>query len=119
MLIDRSAREGSEDLRLLLDLGAVIDMEGGEGRTAMHSAARRDDCDAIDRLVSAGASLERFDYKGRTPLAVAVRYKFIRALRGLIRHGSNPRIKGAWKNTQTAMEIAIKQRDRTILGLLK
>jgi ankyrin repeat protein len=119
MIIYLSAKEGSEDLRLILTLGADIDTKSEGAGTAMHSAVRRDDCNAIDRLVAAGASLECFDHKGRTPLAVAVRYKCTRALRRLVRHGSNPRAKGPESDARTALEIATKQRDRTILKILK
>jgi serine/threonine-protein phosphatase 6 regulatory ankyrin repeat subunit B len=118
MLIHRSANDGSEDLRLLIALGADVDIESVESGTALHSAARRDNCDAIDRLVAANASLESFDCKGRTPLAVAVRYQRTQAVRGLIRHGSDPRAKGPGSDARSALEIATKQRDRTILIIL-
>jgi ankyrin repeat protein len=118
MIIYRSAKAGSEDLRLILALGADIDTKSDEGGTAMHSAARLNECDTIDRLFAAGGSLECFDHKGRTPLAAAVCHNRIEAVRALVRHGSNPRARGAERGAQTAIEIATKKRNRTILDLL-
>jgi ankyrin repeat protein len=118
MMIYRSAKAGSEDLRLVLALGADIDTKSDEGGTAMHSAALLNECDTIDRLFAAAGSLECFDHKGRTPLAAAVCHNRIEAVRALVRHGSNPRARGAERGAQTAIEIATKKRNRTILGLL-
>jgi ankyrin repeat protein len=120
MLVYRSAtKEGGEDLRLALALGADIDMKSDERGTAMHSAARLNECDTIDRLFAAGASMECFDHKWRTPLAAAVCHNRTEAVRALIRHGSNPRARGAGRGAQTAIEIATRKRNRTILGILK
>jgi ankyrin len=118
MLTYYSAKNGSEDLRLVIALGADVDIESDEGGTALHTAARRDNCIAIDRLFAAGASLKSLDHKGRIPLAVAVKNQQTEAVRVLIRHGSNPRARGAGRGAQTAIAIATKQRNRTILGLL-
>jgi ankyrin repeat protein len=119
MLVHGLARTGRDELRLALALGADIDIKGIEDGTAMHWAARWNDCDAIDRLLAADASLEFSGYKGRTPLAVAVRYKSTRAVKRLIRHGSDPHIRGAKRGAQSAMYLATKQRGHTILGILE
>jgi ankyrin repeat protein len=118
-LVYHAAKGGREDLRLVLALGADIDIEDEEAGTAMHLAALWNAVVAIDRLLAAGASLELLDFKGRTPLAVAVQNKRTEAVRGLIRHGSNPRARGTGTGAQTALEIAKGQRDRRMLSILK
>jgi ankyrin repeat protein len=119
VLIDRSAKDGGEALRLTLALGADIDIKRDAGGTAIHSAARWGNCDAISRLFAAGGSLECFDYNGFTPLAIAVHSNRTAAVRALIHHGSDPRAKGTGDDAQTAIEIATRKRNRMILGLLK
>jgi ankyrin repeat protein len=118
ILIYHLAEDGSEDLELILSIGADINAKGVRDGTALHRAARVDDCVAMDRLLIAGASLEPYDHKGRTPLAVAVRCNSIRAVQRLLVGGSNPHAKGPGSHAQSATELAFKTHDRTILKIL-
>jgi uncharacterized protein len=53
-----AARNRAEAVRLLLSLGAAVDMRDATGATALHRAAEAGALEAIDALLSAGASVD-------------------------------------------------------------
>ena len=59
----------------------------------MHCAAASGQIQSMSQLYYLGASVDRLDGYGVTPLHVAVRLQQIEAIRWLISHGANPSIK--------------------------
>jgi ankyrin repeat protein len=118
-LVYSSACDGLGGLRPLYHMGANLNAQNSAGWTAMHFAAAYGDVATIDRLVAAGFSLAQLSIaKGRSPLAVAVHYQNVRAVRLLLSHGADPHARGACDNAQSAIDIAIDQGQNDLLHLL-
>eukprot|EP01060_Flectonema_neradi_P011650 TRINITY_DN1868_c4_g1_i1.p1 TRINITY_DN1868_c4_g1~~TRINITY_DN1868_c4_g1_i1.p1 ORF type:complete len:567 (+),score=135.67 TRINITY_DN1868_c4_g1_i1:33-1703(+) len=58
----------------LLHGSSRIDDPRGDGKTALHHAARYGHCDIIDILLEGGANPQATDNKGRTPMDLAAQY---------------------------------------------
>ena len=61
----------SEQVRTLIRSGADINAAQGDGSTALHWAAYRDDLDAAGLLIGAGADVNTANELGATPLWLA------------------------------------------------
>lgn len=75
-------------LRLLLDVGADIDLPSESGRTPLHVAVLTRNLAAINALIELGANLDAIDDAGYTPLLLAVRGANAEALDVLLAAGA-------------------------------
>lgn len=107
-MIYLSAKASSQDLAFVLSMGIDINIKGPATTdwTAMHCAAHNGSFATIERLLAAGASLEPYNDRGRTPLTLAVHNNHIRAVEVLLSHGCDPHAKGSRRCAQSAIEAA-------------
>jgi ankyrin repeat protein len=63
--------EDAEAARLLLEAGALVDLQGENGDTALHRAATTDKVELVRMLLDAGASPNMKNDEGRVPLDLA------------------------------------------------
>jgi len=71
-----------------LENGADINATTGEGRTALHLAARAGDLDQLELLLSRGADADMRDNMGDTPARMAARYGQNEAVAMLTKYGA-------------------------------
>jgi uncharacterized protein len=89
-----AARTGDRDtLRSLLQKGADVNATEGDGATALHWAAYRDDLEAVDLLIRAGAKVNVANDLGATPLWAAAQNGSEAMVRRLLAAGANPNAK--------------------------
>src|SRR5688572_5809223 len=93
----------ADDLIDLLKSGERVDAKSSTGMTALHWAARTDECaEGKDRarrikiLVKAGADLEATDNRGQTPLMHAAEEGGPAQLKALLEAGANPNTQDQW-----------------------
>ena len=80
-------------MRALLQKGANVNVAEGDGATALHWAAYRDDLDAADLLIRAGAKVNAANDLGATPLWTACQNGSEAMVRRLLTAGANPNAK--------------------------
>ncbi|KAE8378568.1 ankyrin repeat-containing domain protein [Aspergillus bertholletiae] len=108
-LIAATARGHVEVSRVLLEAGASIEKiypEGGKNQDAFFSAAGFNRPAAVALLIEYGASLERRDVRGRTPLIFAAQCQSLEAVEVLLRHGAKA---NALVHGCTALSFAIDE----------
>ncbi|KAL4921318.1 ankyrin repeat-containing domain protein [Aspergillus aurantiobrunneus] len=91
-------------IRLLLDLGADVNMRGRGGSTALHTLVRLKRHDLLQTLLSASGSLAASDDKGNTPLLLAVTVGNVAAASLFIRCGADMLARD--NHGRTALHIA-------------
>ncbi len=70
-----AAAQGHDDIvKLLLDLGANIDLQNVQGNTPLHLAARNGNLSTVQLLLVRGANATLANANGQTPLALAHQY---------------------------------------------
>lgn len=89
-LADAAERGDRATVRRLLDQQAELDAAQGDGATALHWAAYRDDARMSDWLIEAGASVEVANNYGVTPFALAARNGSAAILAQLLAAGVDP-----------------------------
>jgi ankyrin repeat protein len=99
-----AARTGNAELlRIALLAGSPRNAADGNGLTALHHAAMRDDVAIIERLVHAGASVRAVSRpEGNTPLHNAARAGATDAIAALVAAGSNVDARNAHGRTPLA-----------------
>lgn len=63
-------------LKALVDRRARVDGKGGEGRSALHVAARNGDTNAVSLLIESGCAIDPIDDHGFTPLLFCINQTF-------------------------------------------
>ena len=89
-LID-AAKSGDKDaLRALLEQKTNINASEGDGSTALHWAAYKDELEGADLLIRAGANVNAANDLGVTPLWMASQNGSVAMVRRLLEAGANP-----------------------------
>lgn len=92
--IVEAAKSGDKvTLRALLQKGANVNAGEGDGTTALHWAAYRDDLEAVEMLLKAGAKVNSANDLGATPLWAAAQNGSEAIVRRLLAAGANPNSK--------------------------
>ncbi len=114
---DAAERGDIEMVRSLLKSGADVNAAQGDGMTALHWAALRDDADMAATLVYAGANLEATTrLGGNTPLHLASRQANTIAIEALLEAGSDV---NAFTNTGVrALHLAAAAGDQNAVAVL-
>jgi ankyrin repeat protein len=92
-LIDAAKTGDKDGLRSLLQKGTDVNATEGDGSTALHWAAYRDDLEAADLLIRAGAKVNATNDLGATPLWAAAQNGSEAMVRRLLAAGANPNAK--------------------------
>ena len=104
-------------MTLLLDKGANVNIEGGDGGAPLHAAAMGRQVEAIRLLAGRKANLERRNRYGRTPLVVAAReMRGVAVIGALLDLGAQ--IDAADKANDTALTLASWRGSRDVVDLL-
>jgi uncharacterized protein len=113
----RAIRAGNmQAFRILLKAGALINKRGSWD-FPIHVAVDEDSVAFVKACIAAGASLNRRDCGGNTPLMMAARLGYVKVVRLLLKAGANPRLRD-WIG-QTACEIAADSHEAEIVRLLE
>ncbi len=89
---DAAMRGDVEQVRSLLRRGSDVNAAQGDGMTALHWAAERDDAALAEMLVNAGANVRAVTRLGSyTPLHIASREAGVGVIRLLLEAGADPR----------------------------
>ncbi|MDE0330234.1 MAG: ankyrin repeat domain-containing protein [Nitrospinae bacterium] len=99
-----SASGDASKVKQLLQNGAWIDNQAGDGTTPLHRAAQVDAVEVVKELIEADANLEIFNHKGYTPLHVAVVHRARRSVKELLGAGADPN--SETKQAETPMWLA-------------
>jgi len=106
-LIDAAKARDRVALRALLSEGTDANTRAVDGATALHWAVHRDDLDAVDLLLQAGANVEATNRYGVAPLALASLNGAAAMIEILLDAGANP------NTTQPGGETALMTAART------
>jgi ankyrin repeat protein len=88
-----AVRSGSIDrIRAVLKSGADVNASQGDGATALHWAAHKDDVAAADLLIRAGAAVDAANDLGATPLWLASLNGSARMVARLLEAGAGPNV---------------------------
>jgi hypothetical protein len=103
--------------KYLIELGADLNVVGGDGGTQINWAVHHDNVDIIKLMVDKGAKLNIRNQWGMTELHTAIWRGCINVVNYLLDHGSDPTIKTneGW----TAMHYAFRSGHDNIIALLK
>ena len=99
-LIEATKNQNRTEVEKLLDSGVDADDSQGDGATAMHWAAYRNDAGIADSLLKHGANPNSSDDHGVTPLSLAVLNANLDLVKLLLSGGPNPNLRQ--RNGQTA-----------------
>jgi ankyrin repeat protein len=92
--LSEAAKNGNkETLRSLIQKGANVNATEGDGTTALHWAAYRDDFESADLLIRAGAKVNVANDLGATPLWTACQNGSQMMVERLLAAGANPNAK--------------------------
>ena len=116
-----AARKGDlKALKALIAKGADVNNALGDGMTALHFAAERNDADAVALLIKAGARLDAGTRIGHhTPLHVAAKAGSAAVVRVLLTSGSGAMVNGRTSNTgSTPLHLAAQGGNAEVVTLL-
>ncbi|KAK3787923.1 hypothetical protein RRG08_020370 [Elysia crispata] len=79
-------------LNILTAAGADVDVRDADDCTALMSAVRRTDSQAVKLLLGKGANINALTESGKSPLTIALKYNLYdyRTILELLRHGADP-----------------------------
>ena len=89
-LLEAAKRGDTPAVRVFLTQGADVNARSGDGATALHWAANRNNDELAQALIRAGASVDVANDLGVTPLWVAATTRSTAALETLLKAGANP-----------------------------
>jgi len=103
--------------KYLIDQGADLNLQGGDGGTPLQWAAHHDNVDIIKLMIDKGAKLNLQNQWGMTELHTAIWRGNIKVVACLLNRGSDPliRTKEGW----TAMHYAFRSGHDNVIELLK
>ena len=115
-LIEATKNQNRTEVEKLLDSGVSADDSQGDGATAMHWAAYRNDAGIADSLLKHGANPNSSDDHGVTPLSLAVLNANLDLVKLLLSGGANPNLRQ--RNGQTALMVASRVGKKSIVEAL-
>jgi ankyrin repeat protein len=89
-LVEAAKHADRNGVRALLNHGADVTAAEGDGTTALHWAAYRDDADSAELLIRAGARVNAVNDLGATPLWAACENGSATMVRRLLEAGADP-----------------------------
>ena len=95
-----------EMANLLFSAGAKVDMQGAEGRSALHVTALRGDVDMAKVLIERGARLNQADSSGNSPIHLAALRGGPYMLEMLLKAGADPKAKN--REGKTPFDLAMQ-----------
>lgn len=101
----------------LIDKGADLNMQGGDGGTPLNWAVHHDNVEIVKRMVEKGAKLNRQNQWGMTELHTAIWRGNIHVVEYLLDQGSDPMLKT--EEGWTAMHYAFRSGHDNIIELLR
>lgn len=104
-------------LRLLIKLGAKIDQEDKNKRTALMIASSLGRVEALELLIKHGSQIDMFDKFGWTALMLAVYYNQKEVVKLLLSNGADVNINT--KKGLSAMKVAIDNERAALIPILK
>ena len=119
--LERALEKNDKEMaEFLLSLGAGINLKALSGETILIRAIRRgDNKEKLEFLISLGANVN-VSHRGETPLSIVIKERDIEKAEFLMDLGAelNPRAKGNQKIVETALNIAVSNGDKQMIGLL-
>jgi ankyrin repeat protein len=94
--------QSTSDVLFPADLGerpVAIDSHGSDGDTPLHVMAWRNDLEAVEILIAAGADVNAVGDMGETPLHVAVRRGNVAMAEALLKAGARDDIRSEFEST--------------------
>lgn len=101
--------QSTSDTLFPADLGkrrVAIDSHDSDGDTPLHLIVWRNDLEAVQLLVDAGANVNTVGDMGETPLHVAVKGGNVSIVKILLKAGARDDIRSEWVLNTTAREMA-------------
>jgi uncharacterized protein len=115
-LIEAAKNADRALLRALIQKKADVNAADGDGTTALHWAAYRDDADSVDQLIRAGANVNAANDLGATPLWNASMNAGAGIARRLLDAGANPNL--ALLGGETPLMVASRSGKADVVALL-
>jgi ankyrin len=115
-LIDAVKNGNHATVRVLLREKVDVNASAGDGATALHWAAYRDDPESVDLLIAAGAVLDAVNDLGATPLWVACANGGAAVVERLLTAGATPNI--ALPTGETPLMTASRANNAAAVKLL-
>ncbi|KAG1924606.1 lysosome-associated membrane glycoprotein, partial [Pimephales promelas] len=115
ILLDAISNDKIHLARFILDAldGKIIDSETDGAQTPLVSAVFLQDSEARSRfmnlLLQRGASVNRPDESGRTPLSYACEMGFLDAVKILVENGADPEAADSWGNTPLMYAVVARR----------
>lgn len=110
-------RHNRELAETLLERGAEVNLRGSYGRTPLVWAAQQGDLEMVRTLLKHDARADLADEGGLTALGMAVYNGHFAVVQTLLRAGVPADVRGD-NQSDTALHIALRQRDEAMVGLL-
>ena len=98
-LFSAVARGNLDDIKALVDQGALDAMVDDNNINPLHFAVMKDNLDIVKDLVEKGASMEAIDDENYTPLSIAAAKGLLDIVKYLVDKGANMEIVTAYKMT--------------------
>ena len=110
----------NNDVIILLELGANVDYQNEEGKTALMLAISGGHEHIIQTLIAAGTNVNIQDYCGNTPLVIGLNFpssnSHIQVVKLLLKENADPNLQN--QNGETALMVASQQNHFKVVELL-
>jgi uncharacterized protein len=116
-LISYASRDRADIVKSLIDRGADVTLQDGDGDTALHLTVQNGNAELTKLLLSKGAPVNIKNKVGGTPLMWAASTGNEEQARLLLEHGADPSLKD--EDGTTALGWAIKNKRDNVAALLK
>ena len=115
-LVEAAAQGDLTAVRTLIQQGKDVNTAYGDGATALHWAAHRDNHEMADLLIRAGAAVDHANDLGVTPLWLAGENGSAAMAERLLQAGANPNV--ALPSGQTPLMVAARSGNEQLVKLL-